>query len=124
MANSSEKVSSGVKLIHICDRDGDMYELYERAEKTGQSFLIRIVQNRMTVDGTKMLDEVKKSSPIGSMNVKIPRNTYKNQREREPTFSIRGKTFEVKKPYSRRNDKHLNGSVKMSVVYIGLAEQP
>jgi hypothetical protein len=95
-----------------------MYELFEKAEKTNQSFVIRIVQNRMTVDGTKMLDEVKKSSPIGSMEVKIPRNTHKNQREREATLSIRAKTFEVKKPYHRRNDKHLSGSVKMSVVYV------
>ena len=118
MENSSKKVSSSVKLIHICDRDGDMYELFEKAEKTGQSFVIRIVQNRVTVEGTKISDEVKKSNPIGNMEVKIPRSSHKNQPEREATLSIRAKTFEVKKPYSRRNDKHLNESVRMSVIYI------
>jgi len=123
MENSSEKVSSRVKLIHICDRDGDMYELFEKAENTGQSFVIRIVQNRLTVDGKKMIDEVKKSSPIGSMEVKIPRNSHKNQQEREASLSVRTKAFEVKKPWSRRNDKHLSASVKMNVVYIS-EEQP
>lgn len=118
MVNSSKEVSSGVKLVHICDREGDMYELFEKAEKTGQSFVIRIVQNRLTLEGTKIIDEIKKSSPIGSMEVRIPRNSHKNQREREATLSIRSRAFEVKKPHHRRNDKHLSDSVKMSVVYI------
>jgi len=118
MESSSKKLSSDVKLIHICDRDGDMYELFEKAEKTGQSFVIRVVQNRVTVEGTKMLDEVKKSNPIGSMDIKIPRNSHKNQREREVALSIRAKTFEVKKPYHRRNDKHLSNIVRMSVVCV------
>jgi len=124
MVNISEKVSSGVKLIHICDRDGDMYELYEKAAKEGLSFVIRIVQNRVTVEGAKIACEVKKSCSIGSMDVKIPRNSRNNQPEREATLNIRSMAFEVKKPYQRRNDKHLSDSVPMNVVYISEEHPP
>jgi len=123
MGASAKNIPEGIKVIHICDREGDMYELYELAEKSGQSFVIRIVQNRATISGEMIIEGTKRSDSLGSMEVKIPRNSHKNQREREATLSIRAKTFEVKKPYSRRNDKHLSDSVKMNVVYIS-EEQP
>jgi hypothetical protein len=53
----------------------------------------------------------------------IPRNSQKNQPEREAVLSIRSKSFEVKKPYQRRNDKHLSASVRMTVIYIS-EDQP
>ena len=49
-----------------------MYELFEKAEKTEQSFVIRVVQNRVTTEGTKIADEIKASDSIGIMDVKIP----------------------------------------------------
>ena len=124
MTESAKNIPDGVKVIHICDREGDMYELYEKAEKTGQSFVIRIVQNRVTLEGTKIADEIKASDSLGSMEVKIPRNSHKNQQERETTLMVRSKAFEVKKPWSRRNDKHLSASVKMNVVYISEQQPP
>jgi hypothetical protein len=123
MESSEKHIPSGVKVIHICDRDGDMYELYEKASKEKRLFVIRILQNRVTVNSGKIIDETKASAVIGSMMVTIPRNSQKKQPEREATLNVRAKTFDVKKPNWRRNDKHLSESVRMTVIYIS-EEQP
>jgi hypothetical protein len=52
------------------------------------------------------------------MEVKIPRNSHKNQPAREAVLTIRAKTFEVRRPARRNKDKHLVGSVIMNVIYI------
>jgi len=55
MSASAKNVPSGVKV----DREGDIYELYEKASKENQLFVIRIVQNRLTITGDKIVDEIK-----------------------------------------------------------------
>ena len=49
LKNSTLEMPSETKFIHICDREGDMYELFEAAVTAEQTFLIRVVQNRTTV---------------------------------------------------------------------------
>ena len=124
MEASEKNISPEVKIIHICDRDGDMYELYEKASKENRLFVIRILQNRVTVDSGKIIDETKAGAVIGSMILTIPRNSQKNQPEREAELNVRAKTFNVKKPNWRRNDKHLSESVKMTVIYISEDQPP
>ena len=118
MEESAKNIPTKVKVIHICDREGDMYELFEKAVKEDRLFVIRIVQNRTTVSGEKTIDEIKASVPVGSIEVQIPRNSHKNQPKREATLSIRAKTFEVRRPARRNKDKHLLSSVIMNVIYI------
>src|SRR5215510_14526675 len=43
---STIDVPCEVHVVTVCDREGDMYELFDEAVCAGQSFLIRIVQNR------------------------------------------------------------------------------
>ena len=86
-------------------------------------FLYRI-RYWVTVNGGKIIDETKAASVIGSMTVTIPRNSQKNQPEREATLDVRTKTFDVKKPNWRRNDKHLSESVRIAVIYISESQSP
>jgi hypothetical protein len=46
----------GVKVITVCDREGDRYELFTKAQSLNESLLIRIVRNRMTVGNKRILD--------------------------------------------------------------------
>ena len=48
-----------VKVITVCDREGDMYELLDAIESKGRLFLIRVAQNRITVDNRLILDAIK-----------------------------------------------------------------
>jgi hypothetical protein len=53
------------------DREGDMYELFAKAEALDEAFLIRIVQNRMTVENKGVLDEIRKKRCQGRVRVSI-----------------------------------------------------
>jgi hypothetical protein len=53
MERVSESIPSGTKVIHICDREGDVYELFIKAVANGRLFLIRVIQNRLTAGAGK-----------------------------------------------------------------------
>ena len=118
METSTKDMPEGVKIIHICDREGDMYELFEKALKTSQSFLIRVVHNRMTMDNEKVIDAIKKEKPIGEAKVIIPRDSRKNIKERNALLEVSYKNFDIKKSKVRAGSKHLSPCVNMNVIYI------
>lgn len=118
MEQSSRAIPPEVKLIHVCDREGDMYELFEKGEKENKLFLVRIVQNRLTTTNEKIIDEIKTAVPIGSIETVIPRDSRRNIPKRTAKLNISYKSFEVKKPYSRQKDSHLDSTVTMNVIYV------
>jgi len=118
MENSGKDIPSEIKVIHVCDREGDMYELFERASSTGKLFLIRIVQNRPTVDSGRTIDTIKKLAPAGSIEVLIPRDSRRKIAERKAVLDISYQSFRVKKPVARNADKHLMDSVGMIIIYV------
>lgn len=64
---SRNYIPEGVKGIHVCDREGDFYELFNYAEQEKEKFVIRIIQNRSTDDGEKIMDELHKEAAMGQM---------------------------------------------------------
>jgi len=104
MEKSSVGISDCVKLIHVCDREGDIYELYAKALQTGQNFLIRIMHNRNTVDTIKLMEQIRGLKPQGSVLVEIPRDSRRNIPERELELSVSYQKICVKKPKSSSKD--------------------
>jgi len=50
LEKSAADLPGTARAVTVCDREGDLYELLDTAERLGQPFLIRVAQNRMTVD--------------------------------------------------------------------------
>jgi hypothetical protein len=42
MGNADRDIPDAIKVIHLCDREGDMYELFDKAIQSGRHFLMRI----------------------------------------------------------------------------------
>jgi len=78
LEKSTEALPEGVKVVTVCDREGDMYELFNEADINGQAFLIRIAQNRKTVDNQKILDEIREKPCNGRVKTRIPRYSRLN----------------------------------------------
>ncbi|MCL1970232.1 MAG: IS4 family transposase [Candidatus Bathyarchaeota archaeon] len=79
MARSTlSAVPDGVETIMLCDREGDFYELYAEMLSLGTLFVVRLIQNRITVDGTRSLQQLRKMKACGEVEVSIPRDTRKN----------------------------------------------
>ena len=113
---STANLPEGIKVINVCDREGDMYELMDRIESKGCLFLIRVAQNRMTVDNRKILDTIRKKHCMGKVEVTIPRDSRKNLKERDVILQIRYDQYEIKRPSILNKNKTLNDSLKVWVI--------
>jgi hypothetical protein len=78
MENANRGIPETVKIIHVCDRDGDMYELYNKANKNNNYFLICIRKNRITVENQKILDEIRLKPVEGRHKAHVRRDRGRN----------------------------------------------
>jgi hypothetical protein len=62
--NSNDILGSSSRLVHIGDREGDMYELFQMAVSQGSNFLVRIKVDRRTDDETITIKDVMKTAKI------------------------------------------------------------
>ncbi|GHT98147.1 hypothetical protein FACS1894126_3300 [Alphaproteobacteria bacterium] len=95
-----------------------MYELFEKASSTGQLFLIRVAQNRLTTDNKKIIDEIKSRRPQGFMKVSVPRNSRTNTKARETILEASYRNFELKKPKALECSRGLQEAVAVNVIYV------
>ena len=123
MENADRDIPAAIKVLHVCDREGDMYELFDKAVQSGRYFLVRIVQNRMTVENGQILDKIKETPCKGRINVSIPRDSRHNEKERETVLQIRYARYEIKKPQIKNKNRALLPSLAVTVIYVK-EEQP
>jgi len=129
LGESTVGVPPGVKVVTVCDREGDMYELFDEADREGQAFLIRIVQNRKTVENGKILDEIREKRCAGRVKTTVPRDSRRGLKEREAVLQIRYCGFAIKRPQILNKIKHLEASQEVNVIYVkeevkGTAAEP
>jgi hypothetical protein len=116
-------IPEGVHIVTVCDREGDMYELFDEAIRESQSFLIRVVQNRKTIENTKILDEIREKPCVGRIKTMLPRNSAKGLKEREAILQIRHCSFVIKRPQILNKVKHLQAAHEVHVIYIQEEQQ-
>jgi len=83
MQTAQQNAPKNTKLIHIADREGDIYEWYNLALSSAQSFVIRAKHDRLTPQGTHIREEVVKSKPKGQIKLHLPKNSKTQTQERE-----------------------------------------
>jgi hypothetical protein len=116
-------IPEGIRVITVCDREGDMYELFAKAKALDEPFLIRIVHNRMTVENKRILDEIQKEQCQGRVVVSIPRDSRSNIPEGEAVLHVRYAPFTIKKPYNPVPVKTVGEWIEVNVIYVK-EEQP
>ena len=114
---SNASLPETVKVITVCDREGDMYELLDAAESGGHLFVIRVAQNRMTVDNRLVLDTIRNKRCMGRVEITIPRDSRRNFKERDGVLQIRYDNFEIKRPKILNKNKSLKDSVGAWVIH-------
>jgi hypothetical protein len=117
LERSTASLPEGVKVISVCDREGDMYELFDTAVSGGHVFLIRVAQNRMTVDNQRILDMIRKEACRGTIAIRIPRDSRKAQKERQGVLQIRYGRYAIKRPAVLNKNKALNDSLPVWVIH-------
>ena len=117
MKAATENAPAKVKLIHIADREGDIYELYALAELTGEKFIVRATtHNRLTTEGEKILDVLRETEAVGTDKVIIPAKHVAKTKEREAVLTIRCRKFQIKKPARFNPNKELANSLDLTLI--------
>jgi hypothetical protein len=118
MERASESIPSETKVIHVCDREGDMYEVFIKAIMNGWFFLIRVIQNRLTVESGKILDNIRKTAVKGCVTARIPRDSRRNIKGRDAVLMVRFALFGIKKPQILNKNKEPPQSIQANVIYV------
>jgi len=93
---------SDIKVIHICDREGDLYELFGKASFQGATYLCRRIHDRIVQNGCEeegLINAFIENLPTaGNMEVNVPRNSHTNREARVAEIEIKCGKTRIKKP--------------------------
>ena len=118
MKTASLNAPKEAKIIHIADREGDIYELYALAEQTGESFVIRVAHERIDTEKVHIIEDVKKSPIKAKVKGAVGANHKTKMKKREAEFSIRYKSFNVKKAKKLYREKDLPPFLKLNLISV------
>ncbi len=120
MDQSQTGVSKDIRLVHVGDREADVYEFFDHAITNQQDVLVRIVQNRITSEACKLFDQIKQEPPAGQIVAHIPRDTRRNLPAREATLEIRYSRLNIQAP--RNTPKKFIGNRTLTLSFIHVQE--
>ena len=109
----------GTLVVHICDREGDIYEFFCKAEEEGAKYLCRRFQNRNIGDekGEKKLDGFVGGLPsAGTISVHVPRDSHTGRTTRNADMEIKHGKCTVLRPAKLAADCGLPKSIDIYVV--------
>lgn len=95
MEEIEKNIPSGVMGVHVSDREGDIYEYFEKCEKLGSKYLCRRTYNRKT-SGTGAINEyIDSLTESGKLSVHIPRDSHTKRQAREAKLSVKFGKVEI-----------------------------
>ena len=121
MENAQGVFPEGTLAVHICDREGDIYELFCKAAKIKANYLCRRTYNRNIEeeDGLKKLDDYVNSLPeAGRVTIRVPRDSHTNRKERDAEVAIRFGKCKIKKSDALAGNKDLPESIEAYVISV------
>jgi hypothetical protein len=109
-------VPDEVESVVICDREGDFYELYAEMLSLETSFIVRLSQNRVTTEGEKSIQQLRRTTACGEIEVEIPRDTRKNKPARTAKMEVAFCSVAISRP--KRGNRNLPNSLTLNLVRI------
>jgi len=109
------------RLVHIADREGDIYELYALAQRIEEKFVIRAVHDRIDTEKTHIIQELRGSTFAGKTVITVGANRKAKTKEREVHFVVQYQHFEIQKPQIRQKESDFEPTLNLTL--IRLAEE-
>lgn len=93
------------QVVHVFDREGDIHEVFQAVETTGEDCIIRSSWNRKVDDPNQYLqDAVLKAPLLGRQTIEVPRK--QGERKRKATVEYRSCTLTLDPPQRPLRDRH------------------
>lgn len=81
MQQAEQRLQGHCLVVHIADRESDIYELFATARPVNSELLIRATHDRKTLLGNKMWEEVEQQPVLSSFELAIPKTTTEEMRK-------------------------------------------
>ena len=122
---AEDAVDGRASLIHLMDREADIYALLSSFVSRDSRFIVRVAQNRNVIDddeGTlKLFDALGTGIELGERHVPLSRRPramkpHPRRAERSARLTFASKTLEVRRPKTAA--KHLPESLSLNFVHV------
>jgi len=113
--------------VYVCDREGDMYELFCKAGRDGSKYLCRKSFDRRIEEeaGAKKLDHLIKSVPATkSITVHVPRDSHTKRIARNAEVAVKYGKCSIKKPSPLDKRGELPESIEIYFVSVEENDPP
>jgi len=119
LEKSVVSLPEGTTVVHICDREGDIFEFFNKAEKENVHYLCRRTHNRIIEEenGSKKLDDYVEALPVaGTINVHVPRDSHTNRNARNAELEIKYGKCKIAKSKKLAGNKDLPEFIEVYVI--------
>ena len=119
MENAEASFPDGTLVVHVSDREGDIYEYFDKAKEEGANYLCRRFQNRKIKceNGEEKLDAFVAGLPeAGRITIHVPRDSHTNRSARNATLEIKYGICSIMKPTKLAGNKDLPESIEVYVI--------
>ena len=116
MEKSNKDIPENIKVINICDREGDIYEFFNKAVQQNKLFLVRATHNRKISENEKLFDKVNNERVLGEVTVAIPRDTRKKTKKREAILELKYVEIEIPIPLKKKKFIPEKSPIKLTVI--------
>lgn len=108
---------AGTKVVTVCDRESDIYEFFDEAEKLNAFALVRLKHDRQIEESSKRIKSYLKSQDIAAQyEITIPKKKDQYE-ERTATVVLRHAPVTINSP-ENIEDKVTHTQIKMHVIYV------
>lgn len=88
------------RVVTVCDREADIYDLFQEAHNQDIDFIVRAMRNRRVEDALLLRDQLGEISPAAQYTLTVQRQ--QNQTERLATVELRYTTVTLRPPKQTR----------------------
>ncbi|MCP4452286.1 MAG: IS4 family transposase [Planctomycetes bacterium] len=113
---------AGMNLVHVCDREADIYELFHEVKELGGKLLIRASHDRAVKDSGRMRQVLSQAPVRGCLKVEIP--AQPSRAARTATVGVRHADLTLRPPYRAPSCQATLRPVSVSVVWVQEIDAP
>jgi len=127
IGNVGNLFPEGTLAVHICDREGDIFELFCKAQRDGAYYLCRRFHDRKieSENGITKLDDFGNALPeAGRITVSIPRDSHTGRIARDAELEIRHGKCQIVRPSKLVSNMDLPKSIEVYIVTASETDPP
>ncbi|MDR1229885.1 MAG: IS4 family transposase [Spirochaetaceae bacterium] len=123
LERSKAGIPDGIKVIALCDGEGDVYERFAKAASQGNALLMRVTEDGMTGESGRILEELRNKPSQGQIMIVIPGDS-RGSPERKALFQLWYAPFAINNPHTPDPAQTLPNSVTVNAIYVKETQPP